>query len=55
MISKLGIAEYCDLSQIGHGSKPPPLGTPGPFSLSDENSLKNSFTISGSKALLSKG
>ena len=32
-------------------SKPPPLGTPGPFSLSDENSLKNSFMISGFKDL----
>jgi ubiquinone/menaquinone biosynthesis C-methylase UbiE len=28
-------------------SKPPPPGTPGPFSLSDENSLKNSFITSG--------
>jgi ubiquinone/menaquinone biosynthesis C-methylase UbiE len=26
---------------------PPPPGTPGPFSLSDENSLKNSFMMSG--------
>ncbi len=32
-------------------SKPPPPGTPGPFSLSDENSLKNSFVISGFKNL----
>ena len=32
-------------------SKAPPLGTPGPFSLSDENSLKNSFMISGFKGL----
>jgi enediyne biosynthesis protein CalE5 len=32
-------------------SKPPPPGTPGPFSLSDENSLKNSFMISGFKGL----
>ena len=32
-------------------SKPPPPGTPGPFSLSDENSLKNSFMISGFKDL----
>ena len=32
-------------------SKPPPPGTPGPFSLSDENSLKNSFIISGFKNL----
>jgi hypothetical protein len=32
-------------------SKPPPPGTAGPFSLSDENSLKNSFMISGFKAL----
>ena len=30
-------------------SKPPPPGTPGPFSLSDENSLKNSFLVSGFK------
>jgi ubiquinone/menaquinone biosynthesis C-methylase UbiE len=30
-------------------SKPPPPGTPGPFSLSDENSLKNSFSTSGFK------
>ena len=28
---------------------PPPPGTPGPFSLSDENSLKNSFITSGFK------
>jgi ubiquinone/menaquinone biosynthesis C-methylase UbiE len=28
-------------------SKPPPPGTPGPFSLSDENSLRNSFVTSG--------
>ena len=32
-------------------SKLPPLGTPGPFRLSDENSLKNSFMISGFKDL----
>jgi hypothetical protein len=32
-------------------SKPPPPGTPGPFSLSDENSLRNSFVISGFKDL----
>ena len=32
-------------------NKPPPLGTPGPFRLSDENSLKNSFMISGLKDL----
>ena len=30
-------------------SKPPAPGTPGPFSLSDENSLKNSFIASGFK------
>jgi ubiquinone/menaquinone biosynthesis C-methylase UbiE len=30
-------------------SQPPPPGTPGPFSLSDENSLKNSFMIAGFK------
>ncbi len=30
---------------------PPPPGSPGPFSLSDENSLKNSFMISGFKDL----
>jgi ubiquinone/menaquinone biosynthesis C-methylase UbiE len=30
-------------------SLPPPQGTPGPFSLSDENSLKNSFMMSGFK------
>ena len=28
-------------------SKPPPPGTPGPFSLSDENNLLNSFMMSG--------
>jgi enediyne biosynthesis protein CalE5 len=28
---------------------PPPPGTPGPFSLSDENGLKNSFVTSGFK------
>jgi enediyne biosynthesis protein CalE5 len=32
-------------------SKPPPPGTPGPFSLSDKTSLKNSFTTSGFKDL----
>ena len=32
-------------------SKPPSLGTPGIFSLSDENSLKNSFIMSGFKDL----
>jgi ubiquinone/menaquinone biosynthesis C-methylase UbiE len=32
-------------------SKPPPPGTPGPFSLSDENGLKNSFITSGFKDL----
>jgi ubiquinone/menaquinone biosynthesis C-methylase UbiE len=32
-------------------SPPPPLGTPGPFSLSDENILKNSFLTSGFKDL----
>jgi ubiquinone/menaquinone biosynthesis C-methylase UbiE len=31
--------------------KPPPPGTPGPFSLSDENSFKNSFIMSGFKDL----
>ena len=31
--------------------KPPPLGTPGPFSLSDENNLKKSFITSGFKDL----
>jgi enediyne biosynthesis protein CalE5 len=30
---------------------PPPPGTPGPFSLSDENNLKNSFILSGFKDL----
>jgi hypothetical protein len=34
-------------------SKLPPLGTPGPYRLSDKNSLKNSFMISGFKG--SKG
>lgn len=29
----------------------PPPGAPGPFSLSDENSLKSSFMISGFKDL----
>jgi enediyne biosynthesis protein CalE5 len=32
-------------------SLPSPPGAPGPFSLSDENSLKNSFMISGFKDL----
>jgi enediyne biosynthesis protein CalE5 len=32
-------------------SKPPPPGTPGPFSLSDESTVKNSFMISGFKDL----
>jgi hypothetical protein len=30
-------------------SKPPPPGTPGPFGLAHENSLKNSFRTSGFK------
>jgi hypothetical protein len=30
-------------------SPPPPAGTPGPFSLSDENILKDSFIKSGFK------
>jgi ubiquinone/menaquinone biosynthesis C-methylase UbiE len=30
-------------------NKPPPPGTPGPFSLSDKNSLTNSFKMSGFK------
>jgi len=30
-------------------SPPPPPGTPGPFSMSDQNSLKNSYLISGFK------
>lgn len=30
-------------------SKTPPPGTPGPFGLSDENSLKSSFVVSGFK------
>ena len=35
---------------------PPPPGTPGPFSLSDENSLKNSFITSGFKdPIIEKG
>jgi ubiquinone/menaquinone biosynthesis C-methylase UbiE len=32
-------------------SPPPPPGTPGPFSLSDENTLKNTFLTSGFKNL----
>jgi ubiquinone/menaquinone biosynthesis C-methylase UbiE len=32
-------------------SPPPPPGTPGPFSLSDQNSLKNSYRTSGFKDL----
>lgn len=32
-----------------HTHNPPPPGTPGPFSLSDENSLMNSFMMSGFK------
>ena len=32
-------------------SLPPPPGAPGPFSLSDENTLKNSFLTSGFKDL----
>jgi hypothetical protein len=36
-------------SQLGFGL--PPLGTPGPFNLSDEDSLKNSFMTSGFKGL----
>jgi enediyne biosynthesis protein CalE5 len=33
-------------------SLPPPTGTPGPFSLSDQNSLKNSYRTSGFKDLV---
>ena len=33
-------------------SKPPPPGTPGPFSLSDESTLKNSFMMSGFKDII---
>lgn len=35
-------------------SKPPGPGTPGPFSLSDENNLKNSFITSGFKDLVTE-
>ncbi|MDW0211937.1 MAG: class I SAM-dependent methyltransferase [Nitrososphaeraceae archaeon] len=35
-------------------SKPPAPGTPGPFSLSDENNLKNSFITSGFKDLVTE-
>jgi SAM-dependent methyltransferase len=34
-----------------NGKSPPPPGVPGPFSLSDENSLMNLFMISGFKDL----
>ena len=36
---------------IETNTPPPPPGTPGPFSLSDENTLKNSFMTSGFKDL----
>ena len=35
-------------------NKPPAPGTPGPFSLSDENNLKNSFITSGFKNLVTE-
>jgi len=35
-------------------NKPPAPGTPGPFSLSDENNLKNSFIRSGFKDLVTE-
>ena len=35
-------------------SEPPAPGSPGPFSLSDENNLKNSFITSGFKDLVTE-
>jgi ubiquinone/menaquinone biosynthesis C-methylase UbiE len=45
------IAKTMNIIMKETNSKPPPPGTPGPFSLSDENSLRNSFVISGFKDL----
>jgi ubiquinone/menaquinone biosynthesis C-methylase UbiE len=43
------ISEVMNTVMKETNSPPPPPGTPGPFSLSDENSLKNSFMMSGFK------
>jgi hypothetical protein len=45
------IADTINIIMKETNSKPPPPGTPGPFSLSDENNLKNSFMKSGFKDL----
>jgi ubiquinone/menaquinone biosynthesis C-methylase UbiE len=41
------IATTMDIVMKETNSKPPPPGAPGPFSLTDENILKNSFMVSG--------
>ena len=43
------IAKTMNIIMKETNSKPPPPGTPGPFNLSDENSLRNSFVTSGFK------
>jgi ubiquinone/menaquinone biosynthesis C-methylase UbiE len=45
------IAKTMNIVMKETNSLPPPPGTPGHFSLSDENSLRNSFMMSGFKAL----
>jgi ubiquinone/menaquinone biosynthesis C-methylase UbiE len=45
------IADTMNIIMKETNSKPPPPGTPGPFSLSDESNLKNSFMTSGFKDL----
>jgi enediyne biosynthesis protein CalE5 len=45
------IARTMNIIMKETNSLSPPPGTPGPFSLSDENSLKNSFMMSGFKDL----
>ena len=45
------IADTMNIIMKETNSKPPPPGTPGPFSLSDESNLKDSFMMSGFKDL----
>jgi ubiquinone/menaquinone biosynthesis C-methylase UbiE len=45
------VAKTMNIVMKETNSLPPPPGTPGPFSLSDENSLKRSFMMSGFKDL----
>jgi ubiquinone/menaquinone biosynthesis C-methylase UbiE len=45
------IAKTMNIIMKETNSKPPPPGTPGPFSLSDEATLRNSFVTTGFKDL----